>query len=63
MMRIARTPERSPRNWNVQLELKLQDLWVGAFWKRTGGSVDVWVCLVPCVPLHISWWHAKDPVQ
>lgn len=51
------------RCWNAQFEWKFQDFWIGAFWKRTGGSVDLWVCLIPCVPLHVSWWHRKDPEQ
>ena len=47
--------------WHAAFEWKLEDLWIGAFWKRTGGSVDLWICFVPCLPLHISWWHRKDP--
>lgn len=46
--------------WNAQIEFKLADLWVGAFWKRTGSCVDVWVCLVPCVPIHVSWWWKTE---
>lgn len=46
----------------ADFEFKLQDLWVGAFWKRRGNCVDLWLCLVPCLPLHICWyWH--DPKQ
>lgn len=44
------------------IEFKIQDLWIGAFWKRIGNCVDVWVCLVPCVPIHVSWWW-HDPAQ
>lgn len=43
-------------------EWKLQDLWVGAFWKRQGNCVDLWICFLPCVPLHVSWWW-HDPEQ
>lgn len=44
--------------YNWQFEWKLQDFWIGAFWKRTGNTVDLWICLIPCVPLHVSWgWH------
>jgi hypothetical protein len=43
-------------------EWKPQDLWVGAFWKRIGNCLDLWVCVIPCVPLHLCWhWH--DPEQ
>lgn len=48
--------------WHCQFEFKPQDLWVGAFWKRIGNCVDLWICLLPCVPLHISWWW-HDPEQ
>ena len=58
----------------IRFEFKPQDLSVGVFWKTTSvgcpcGScrddvlVDVWVCLLPCVPLHVSWlrpWRECD---
>lgn len=47
--------------WHAQLEWKMQDMWIGAFWKRTGNCVDLWVCLLPCVPLHLSWWWTREP--
>jgi len=42
------------------LEWKPQDLWVGAFWKVTNEHVDLWVCLIPCVPIHVSWWFKRN---
>jgi hypothetical protein len=48
--------------WRVGFEFKLQDLWIGAFWKRSGNCVDLWICFLPCLPLHISWWW-HDPEQ
>lgn len=50
------------QGWRWQFEFKLQDLWVGAFWKRLGNCWDLYICLLPCVPLHISWWF-HDPAQ
>lgn len=43
-----------------KFEWKVQDLWIGAYWKRTGEFWDLWICLIPCMPLHISWWFG-DP--
>lgn len=49
----------------IQVEFKPQDLWVGAFWKVSpyykdhtyaGRWVNLWICLVPMVPLHIEWY-------
>ncbi len=48
--------------WRIGLEFKLQDFWIGAFWKRIGNCVDLWICILPCLPLHISWWW-HDPEQ
>lgn len=36
----------------IQLEFKLEDLWVGMYWKRSEDRTDVWVCLLPCLPIH-----------
>ena len=52
----------------VALEFKPADLWIGMFWKRSSrgawdasgqwagaGSrvLDVWICLVPMLPIHL----------
>lgn len=44
---------------HVRLEFKLEDAWIGVFWKRTpqgreAKKTDIWVCLVPCLPVHIT---------
>jgi hypothetical protein len=45
----------------VRLEVKLNDLWIGAFWRTEPTDAyhqyrtDLWVCIVPCLPLHF-WW-------
>jgi len=57
---------------NVRLEYKLQDMWVGLYWVTEVAAVDEWIvlpiqswrpirthlyiCLVPCLPIHI-WWN------
>lgn len=48
----------------LQLEFKPQDLWVGAYWRRAllerplkgwFYRYDLWVCLLPCLPIHLTW--------
>lgn len=55
----------------ARFEFKLADLWIGLFWKRSydermqeGDGVvtfvaarrlDLWICLFPCLPLHLVW--------
>jgi hypothetical protein len=57
MLRVNR------KTW-IALEWKLADMWVGLFWQRKPANyhiidgrvredLHVWVCLVPCLPIHI----------
>jgi hypothetical protein len=59
----------------IRLEFKLQDLWIGVFWKRVRllpcklqdviknridpatlpVQYDMWICLVPALPIHLRW--------
>ena len=48
------------RHIKVRLEFKVEDLWIGAFWRRDDVGLDIWVCLLPCLPLHIWTWK-EDP--
>lgn len=38
----------------IRVEWKPQDLWIGAYWKATATRFDLWVCLLPCVPIHLA---------
>lgn len=42
-------------------EFKKEDMWIGAFWKKTPGEyadrLDVWVCLIPMVPFHYMCYY------
>lgn len=48
--------------WQLSLEFKAQDMWLGAYWKLTEETLDfalvrtldVWVCLLPCLPVHLQ---------
>lgn len=52
---INQVSERLEIKWSARFEWKLNDFWVGAFWRRWGRHrFDLWICLIPCIPLHIS---------
>ena len=54
---------------SIRLEWKPQDCWIGAFWKRgkyhnsetgdTGTMTDLWICLVPMLPVHVRWFRSR----
>ena len=43
----------------ARFEIKLEDLWIGVFLEtkvyRKVKTVHVWICFLPCFPLHVSW--------
>jgi hypothetical protein len=47
----------SQYRWRVRLELKLADLWLGVYLSPDPApSGTIYVCVVPCLPLHVDWW-------
>lgn len=42
-----------------RFEWKPEDMWIGLFWKKSTfldlAVWHLWICFVPCFPLHISW--------
>lgn len=48
------------RIWNgskmkIQFQFEKRDWWVGLFWRRTELAMHLFVCLVPLIPLHITF--------
>jgi hypothetical protein len=42
----------------LRVEWKVQDCWIGVFWRRVGLlGYDWWVCLLPCLPIHVCYRH------
>ncbi len=44
------------RQFSIKLEFQPRDLWVGVFWTRYTGGIDLYICLVPCLPIHFATW-------
>jgi hypothetical protein len=38
----------------ARFEVKLADMWIGVFWRRSEHVLHIWICFVPCIPLHIE---------
>jgi hypothetical protein len=52
---------KHPRKFYLKVEWKLQDFWVGAYWERDPRwGLDVWVCIIPTLPLHFGWRRMWD---
>lgn len=38
----------------IQFEVKPADCWIGAYWRRQGRALHIWICLLPCLPIHLT---------
>ena len=43
--------------WTIKWEPR--DLWVGLFWDRRADGMHYYVCVIPCVVLHIIRKHQE----
>ena len=44
---------RLSRWWSIKF--KSQDCYVGAYWQQCAYRFDIWLVLIPMLPLHIGW--------
>lgn len=44
--------------WSWRIFFEPRDIWVGLYWKRYPRAIDLYVCVVPCLPLNLYFqWH------
>ena len=48
-------PPDNKLGWRVRLKFDVRDVWVGVFWRKIENGFDVFICLVPCLPLSIKY--------
>lgn len=51
----------SKRRWHLRLQWEPRDCWIGLYWTRATYSTHVYICLLPCFPLHVWWMTAPEP--
>jgi hypothetical protein len=56
-----RNPFRGFRHWNTEIKFKPQDCWIGIQWMQAGDCFDVFICLLPMISIHVSWWKPREP--
>ena len=39
--------------YKVNIEFKKEDCWIGIYWRRKINSLNIWICIIPCFPIHI----------
>jgi len=47
----------------IKFEFKIRDMWIGIYWtygtivlvyeRKSYVQYDIWLCLVPCFPIHL----------
>ena len=39
----------------ASIEFVPNDIWIGAYWRTKNNTFNIWLCLIPMIPLHLSW--------
>ncbi len=64
MSKIILSSELLLGHIEIHLEFKPPDFWIGAFWQKTNKwQKDIWVCILPCFPIHFVWWRSKPKLS
>jgi len=50
-------------NWGITLEVKLQDFWIGIYWDNRPNGIDIWICIIPCFPIHYRSGYPKSELE
>ncbi len=54
---------------SVRLEFQPQDCWIGVYWckslviaarNKRRRRRDIWICIIPMLPIHIWWLKAPE---
>lgn len=50
----AEAARRSKKHlYSIRFEWKLADMWIGVYWRRERYTLHIWICFLPCIPLHV----------
>jgi hypothetical protein len=40
--------------WILELQWKPQDWLIGVSWENQPYRIDIWICIIPCLPIHYA---------
>jgi len=40
------------KKYSVAIKFVKEDVWIGVFWEKKPSRLDIYVCLLPCFPIH-----------
>jgi hypothetical protein len=47
--------------WRAEVKREPRDCWIGVYWTPATFSFHLYVCLIPCLPLHLWRMTAPEP--
>lgn len=45
---------KNGRVYSVRIEHKIEDCWIGCYWRKKTYATHIWVCIIPMFPVHIT---------
>lgn len=50
---MIKESNRLETTWRIKLEFKKHDCWLGCYWTMHHRDLHIYICLIPCLPIHI----------
>lgn len=47
-----------PIRCDLDVQVEPRDLWIGVYWQSYPSERELWICLVPCLVVHL-WWSRR----
>lgn len=41
-------------NYKINIQWEPRDIWIGCFWRITKNCLHIYICIIPCLPFHIT---------
>lgn len=39
---------------DISIKINWHDIWIGLYWNETDNALHIYVCIIPCIPVHVS---------
>lgn len=46
---------------SVYVKFEPRDLWIGVYWNKPIWGLEIYICIIPCLPIKLMWFD-KDEI-
>jgi hypothetical protein len=42
---------------SIRVKFEPRDIWIGVYWNKPYYGLEVYICVVPCLPIKLQWYY------